>query len=150
MIFKKYRGFLFVTAYYLIGIFLSVITYEIFGHPYIHAPGLHHILFLTFMIGGFILTFISAFNFGGKNHLFHKESIIAHGIILGGVIISLVISFKLTNLKNEISKENQLPSSMIINVNDSIKYVVSDSDTVYMMKFDSIVIDKINLQIPNK
>ena len=38
--------------YYAIGFSLAGLVYLIFGHPYIHAPGLHHIvMFLTLIIG---------------------------------------------------------------------------------------------------
>lgn len=38
--------------YYAIGFSLAGLVYLIFGHPYIHAPGLHHIvMFITLIIG---------------------------------------------------------------------------------------------------
>lgn len=46
------KGFLKSILYYSIGLGLAGISYSIVGHPYIHAPALHHILILLTFIGG--------------------------------------------------------------------------------------------------
>lgn len=46
------KAIIFVIIYYVIGSVLSYITYLIFGHPYIHAPALYHLLIILILFTG--------------------------------------------------------------------------------------------------
>ena len=80
-------GFLKSLLFYLIGVGLAAISHFTIGHPYIHAPALHHlIIFLTFTIGFLWLIFASIRYFAGNR----TESL--RGVMFVNLFISLVFA----------------------------------------------------------
>ncbi len=45
-------GVLYALVFYAAGFFLAGISYLVFGHPYIHAPGIHHVILAVTFAGG--------------------------------------------------------------------------------------------------
>lgn len=138
------KGLLKGLAYYAIGFLTVWLTYTIFGWNYRHAPGLHHIVALLFLLGGagwtlyyFVLTLIglkSKVNFGVFT---------VHIVTILTVVLYLVIDIRsenVTEYKTEpadiitINKDSTTKTSSIVNGN---------GDTLYSLKGDSVLIDKI-------
>ena len=131
-------------AYYAIGLLTAWLTYTIFGWNYRHAPGLHHIVAFLFLLGGagwtlyyFILTLT-----GLKSKV--KFGIFTvHIVIILAVVLYLVIDIRsedVTEFKTDpadiitINKDTATKTSSIVN---------GDGDTLYSVKGDSVLIDKI-------
>jgi len=138
------KGLLKGLAYYAIGFVTAWLTYSIFGWNYKHAPGLHHIVALLFLLGGagwtlyyfvLILTGLkSKVNFG---------VFAVHIVIILTVVLYLVIDIRsedVTEYKTDpadiitINKDTATKTSSIVNGN---------GDTLYSLKGDSVLIDKI-------
>lgn len=138
------KGLLKGLAYYAIGFLTSWLTYTIFGWNYRHAPGLHHIVALLFLLGGagwtlyyFVLTLTglkSKVNFG---------VFAVHIVTILTVVLYLVIDIRnenVTEYKTEpadiitINKDSTTKTSSIVNGN---------GDTLNSLKGDSVLIDKI-------
>lgn len=51
------RGVTYALLYYAAGFVLAGIAYFIFGQPYAHAPGAHHVVLGVTFAGGVIMTF---------------------------------------------------------------------------------------------
>ncbi len=45
-------GVLYALVFYAAGFSLAGISYLVFGHPYIHAPGIHHVILAVTFAGG--------------------------------------------------------------------------------------------------
>lgn len=122
---KFLNGLLKGLLYYALGFLATWLTYIIFGWDYKHAPGLHHIVGLLFLLGGagwtfyyFILTLTglkSRVNFG---------VLAVHVIILLTVVLYVVIdirSEKVTEYKSNpadiitINKDTATKTASIIN-----------------------------------
>ncbi|SEB48561.1 hypothetical protein SAMN04489761_0989 [Tenacibaculum sp. MAR_2009_124] len=56
-------GILKTLKLYGIGFGLAEISYLTIGHPYIHAPGMHHLILFLTLVSGLIWTFISLIKF---------------------------------------------------------------------------------------
>jgi hypothetical protein len=138
------KGLLKGLAYYAIGLLTAWLTYTIFGWNYRHAPGLHHIVALLFLLGGagwtlyyfvLILTGLkSKVNFG---------VFAVHIVTILSVVLYLVIDIRsenVTEYKTEpadiitINKDSTTKTSSIVNGN---------GDTLFSLKGDSVLIDKI-------
>ncbi|MFK5880429.1 MAG: hypothetical protein QM478_13145 [Flavobacteriaceae bacterium] len=86
-------GILQTLAFYIFGLVAAWFIYMIFGNPYIHAPGIHHItIFLTFLIG-FIWMIISLLLFFGK-----KKTDKLKGVIITNLILILIFIMYLSSL----------------------------------------------------
>ncbi len=48
------KGLARAAIYYAIAFALILFTYEIWGHEYIHGPGLHHLIAFLALLGGVI------------------------------------------------------------------------------------------------
>ncbi|WP_299159653.1 hypothetical protein [uncultured Tenacibaculum sp.] len=76
------KGFLHTITFYGIGFSLSGVAYKVFGHPYIHAPGIHHIImFLTFL-SGIVLLSIDLYHYLKNKPSFLKGTIISNILII--------------------------------------------------------------------
>lgn len=56
---------------YVFGFIVSWITYLVVGHPYIHAPGLHHIIGLATILLGIVWGVVAMllYAFRGRNRV---------------------------------------------------------------------------------
>ena len=147
---KIAKGFIKGLLYYATGFVAAWLTYTIFGWEYAHAPGLHHLVALLFLLGGvgwslyyFILTLTglkSKVNFG----LFTVHI----------VMILTVVLFVVIGIKNEESTEYKSNPADIITINKdtatkTASIVNGYGDTLYSLKGDSVVIDKIKSDTTN-
>jgi len=147
---KITKGFIKGLLYYATGFVATWLTYKIFGWEYAHAPGVHHLVALFFLLGGagwslyyFILTLTglkSKVNFG----LFA-----VHFVMVLTVVLYVVI-----DTKSEESTEYKSNPADIITINkDTVTKTASIvngyGDTLYSLKGDSVIIDKIKSDTTN-
>jgi hypothetical protein len=67
-----------------IGFGIAGIAYAIIGNPYIHAPGVHHIILLLTLVTGLIWTLISLVSF-----IFKSKSKKLKGTIITNILVIL-------------------------------------------------------------
>jgi hypothetical protein len=130
--------------YYAIGFILAWLTYLIFGWEYKHAPGLHHIIGILFLLGGagwtlynFVLLMTglkSKVNFG---------ILTIHITTIFAVVLFIAISIS----TDDVTETKTDPKSIItINKNDrsnEASIVDGNGDTLFSKKGDTILIDNI-------
>lgn len=88
-------GILQTLVFYIFGFITSGIIYLIFGHPYIHAPGLHHIAILLMYLIGVIWALISVIYFFSK-----KKTDNLRGIIITNLILIFIFIMYLSVIVN--------------------------------------------------
>jgi hypothetical protein len=137
-------------TYYVIGFLAAWVTYIIFGWDYKHAPGLHHVIALLFLLGGagwtlyyFILTLTglkSKVNFG---------LLTVHIVIILIVVLYLVIDIR----SEDVAKYETDPADIITirkdTATNTASIVKGNGDTLYSLKGDSVLIDKIKNDTTN-
>jgi hypothetical protein len=131
-------------AYYAIGVVAVWLTYTIFGWEYKHAPGLHHIIALLFLLGGagwtlycFILTLTglkSRVNFG---------ILTVHFIAILIVVLYVVIDIRSENVTEYKTDPADIITINKDTTNNTASIVNGNGDTLYSQKDDSVLIDKI-------
>ena len=134
------KGVVYAILYYASGLGLAALVYAIVGHPYIHAPGLHHwLIFLTFG-GGFIWTLAASVKYflGTRNGKLR-------GIMSGNVVA--VLSFALWFYSVVYQDNGHLPEeqdeiSMSQNGDTTILYY--NDNIVYMKVRDSVFLNFID------
>src|SRR6187549_1337495 len=85
------KGFLKSILYYSIGLGLAGLSYSIVGQPYIHAPGLHHIIILLTFIGGFLWLIGAAIQYFTGQRTENLKGIIFTNLVMSlGFILFMV------------------------------------------------------------
>lgn len=141
---SNHKGLIYTVAYYLIGLLISYIVYLIFGWEYIHVPGIHHLTFVLFLIGGLIWGVINIILIFKRKKQFYKESLVVHSIIFGGLIIWILIAFRIVGTPEQNFEKENNSSMTLINKNDTSLLINGMNDTIYFKIKDSIYIDKLN------
>ena len=147
---KFTKGLIKGLLYYGVGFIAAWLTYIIFGWDYKHAPGLHHIVALLFLLGGVGLTlYYLILTLTGLKSKVNIGVFAVHVVMILIVVLYIVIdikSEKVTKYKSDpadiitINKDQATNTSSIINGN---------GDTIYSMKGGSILIDRINSDTTN-
>jgi len=142
------KGFLKTLIYYLIGLGLAGLSYSIVGHPYIHGPGLHHIvIFLTFF-GGFGWLLIAAIQyFNGRK----SENL--RGIIFSNLFMCLCFVLFMAYIIRDATDNRGVEKNehiIIIEESGDTTTMYHDGSPVYMKVKDSVLLNfidstKINL-----
>ena len=137
------KGLTKAAIYYAIAFTLTWLTYHIWGHAYIHGPGLHHLIAFLALIGGAIWTLRGLFRL-----IFHKHDKENLGsLIINVVVVASVVTYFLI----EINKENVAGTTDnkadIITINrdtrtNSSSMVDGLGDTILLKVGDSTIIDK--------
>lgn len=85
-------GIINTLIFYVFGFSSAWVIYLIFGHPYIHAPGLHHIAILLTFLLGLIWAVISTIIYFAKNKTEKLKGIIITNLVLViGFIIFMTV-----------------------------------------------------------
>ena len=135
------KGMLYTLLYYISGLALAGLSYLIVGHPYIHAPGLHHwLIFLTFL-GGFIWALAAT-----VNYLTGTRTPKLRGIIFTNTVA--VVSFVLVlyrilhEERDTVAEEAGDEISMSQNGDTTILY--HNENIIYMKVQDSVLLNFID------
>ncbi len=145
-VFHKNKGLIYTVLYYLIGLFISYIIYLIYGWEYIHAPGYHHMTFILFLFGGVFWSLVNIIQIAKTKKRIHKQSLLIHGLIIGGIVSVLITTVKLSNIENHELNTNKDNSFATISKQDSSIIIVEKNDTIYWKIKDSVLIDKMKIK----
>ncbi|WP_034894732.1 hypothetical protein [Gillisia sp. Hel_I_29] len=132
------KGILKTLLFYVIGFGLAGIAYLIIGNPYIHAPGIHHlILFLTLVVG-LIWMLISLGKF-----IFQKKTLNLKGIIITNSVI-IIGSFLCVTIPIYLDQnsEEKIQSDFVRTekVGNTIKMYHNDN-LIFIKVKDSVLLD---------
>lgn len=144
------KGIIKGLVYYAIGFVTAWLAYIIFGWNYKHAPGIHHIVALLFLLGGagwalyyFVQTLTglkSKVNFG---------VFVVHIVVILTVVLYFVIDIR----SEDVTEYETNPADIIIINKDTVtktsSIVNGKGDTLYSLKGGYVLIDKINNDTTN-
>ena len=137
------KGIIKALLIYIIGFSLAGFVYSIFGHPYIHAPGFHHlIIFLTFIIG-IIWTVISIIYYFSKK----KSSNFGGFILTNSLIIISFFLYLYIDIKEFNSKQDsfEIPNNTLdVKIKGDSTYMTVNDKIVYLKIKDSVIINEID------
>lgn len=82
------RGISLAVAYYLVAALIAYASYKFFGHGYVHAPGVHHIILFLSWLGGVLWTLISLVKrFQGKNVAYYRGTAMANLLVVAAAFV---------------------------------------------------------------
>ncbi len=135
------KGFLKSILYYSIGLGLAGISYAIVGHPYIHAPALHHIIILLTFIGGLLCLVVSAIQYiTGQRTVNLKGIIVTNLVMILG--FTLVMVYIISDTTHNSEFENNQNELTIEESGDTTMY--HSGSPVYMKVEDSVLLNFID------
>ena len=128
--------------YYSIGLGLAGLSYSIVGHPYVHAPGPHHIIILLTFTGGFLWLIGAAIQyFAGQR----TENL--KGVILTNLVMSFgFILFMAYIIHDEMdtSEFERNADKTTIGQSGDTTTMYHDGSPVYMKVRDSVLLNFID------
>ena len=132
------KGILRTLLFYGIGFGIAGISYVTIGHPYIHAPGVHHlILFLTLIIGIiWTLTSIGVFIFKSKTDKL-KGIIIANSIIILSCFLYVAIPIYLDSTEKTFIESDFVRTEV---KGDTTK-LYHNNNLIFIKVKDSVILD---------
>ncbi|WP_412986065.1 hypothetical protein [Pontimicrobium sp. IMCC45349] len=131
------KGIFEALLFYFLGFGIAITTYLIYGHPYIHAPGIHHFIILITLIIGFIWMIISLLFVVIKKNSKHKGMLTVHFTILFSCFLYFYFSIKPFSKKESITESNSVKT---IKKKDSI-LIYHNSNLVFLKVKDSVHLD---------
>ncbi|MEE9408232.1 MAG: hypothetical protein V3V28_09170 [Polaribacter sp.] len=138
------KGILLALSIYFIGFGVAWLIYMIFGHPYIHAPGFHHLMILLTFIVGVIWTIGTILQF----FLTERPKKLKGFIITNLFIITcfiLYISYTLKDInKIDVTEKNEKNEISTEIKGDTIR-IYHNSKVVYLKIKDSVLIENIEI-----
>lgn len=82
------RGVSLTVAYYLLAAFVAYLSYHFIGHPYVHAPAVHHIILFLSWLGGALWTLFSLFKrFQGGNVAYYRGTAMTNLLVLATAFV---------------------------------------------------------------
>lgn len=134
------KGVFYTILYYASGLGLAALSYAIVGHPYIHAPGLHHIvLFLTFA-GGFIFTLLLT-----VKYILETRTWKLRGILLTNMVAILSFILVIYNsLHEEKDSAAERGDEISISENGDTTIMYHNKNIIYMKVKDSVLLNFID------
>ncbi|WMI68234.1 hypothetical protein [Mangrovimonas sp. YM274] len=132
------KGILKTLLFYGIGFGIAGISYAIIGNPYIHAPGVHHlILFLTSIIG-LIWTLISigVYFFKAKTDSL-KGIIITNSLIIISCFLYVSIPIYLNSNQKTFIESNFVRTE----VKGDTTELYHNDNLIYIKVKDSVILD---------
>lgn len=131
-------GIIKTLLFYGIGFGIAGIVYAIIGNPYIHAPGIHHlILFLTLVIG-LIWTLISTgiFFFNAKSEKL-KGIIISNSLIIIGCFLYVGIPIYLDSNEKTFIESDFVRTE----IKGDTTELYHNNNLIYIKVKDSVILD---------
>lgn len=134
------KGVLFTLIYYAAGLGLAALAYAVVGHPYIHAPGLHHwLIFLTFA-GSFTWTLAAL-----VKYISGTRTAKLKGILLTNALA--VVSFILviyTILREEGEGVTEVREEISMSKNGDTTILYHNDNIIHMKVRDSVLLNFID------
>ena len=143
---KFKKGLITGLLFYAVGFISAWSAYLIFGWSYKHAPGLHHIIGLLFLLGGAMWTlFYLILILTGLRSKVNFGILTIHLLAIFSFVLFLFIDIR----KEDEYKTETAPADLItINKDEkrNASWVINaGGDTLYSKIHDSVLIDKLNI-----
>ncbi|AUC79950.1 hypothetical protein CW736_11505 [Nonlabens sp. MB-3u-79] len=124
--------------FYGIGFGIAGIVYLIIGHPYIHAPGIHHFILLLTVLIGLIWTIISL-----AIYFFKEKTKTLSGFILTNLIIIIGCALYIeAPLYLDSKKKNNVPTEFIkTEVTGDTTKIYHNENLIFIKVKDSVLLD---------
>lgn len=137
------KGLIRAIVYYAVAFSLTWLTYLIFGHSYIHGPGLHHLIGFLAWVGGAIWIVIGLIRLLLNRHdRRNLGSLIVNVVAISSIVICFVIDINLEEVAEAPSnKADIITINRDTNMNSS-SIVDGLGDTILLKVGDSTIIDK--------
>jgi hypothetical protein len=135
-------GFIRSALYYLIGLGLAALSYATMGHPYIHAPGLHHLIILITFAGGFLYLVLATVQYYKGPRKIALKGIIFTNLFMSlgfGLYIAYIIID--TNYDAEFEKN---VGRIIIEESGDTTTMYNEGSPVYVKVKDSVLLNFID------
>jgi hypothetical protein len=136
------KGFLKALIYYLGGLGFSGLSYSIVGHPYIHAPGLHHIIILLTFIGGFLWLVVAAIQYFTRQRTENLKGIILTNLCMSFGFILFMAYIIRDAPENSEFEENT--DKITTEESGDTTTMYHDGSPVYMKLKDSVLFNFID------
>ena len=137
-----HKGFLKLILYYSIGLGLAGLSYSIVGHPYIHAPGLHHIIILLTFIGGFLWLSVTGIQYFIGQRTENLKGIILTNLVMSlGFVLFMVYIIRGATDNSEFEKNED---KITIEESGDTTTMYHDWSPVYMKLKDSVLLNFID------
>ena len=137
------KGVFRAAIYYAIAFALTWLTYQIWGHTYIHGPGLHHLIgFLALVVGAiWIVVGVIRLLLNTQD----KRNI--GSLIVNVVVVTSIVTYFIIDINRETASEPTTNEADIITINqdtstNSSSIVDGLGDTILLKVGDSTIIDK--------
>jgi len=132
------KGILISLLYYGLGFGIAGLAYAIIGHPYIHAPGVHHLILLLTLVIGIIwtVTSIGFFFLKAKSDKL-KGIIITNSIIILSCFLYVAIPIYIDSQEKTTVESEKVHTE----INGDTTKLFHNDNLIYMKVKDSIIID---------
>lgn len=137
------KGLIRAVIYYAVAFSLTWLTYQIWGHTYIHGPGLHHLIGFLALVGGAIWIIVGVIKL-----LLNKQNKRNIGsLIINVIVVTSVVTYFMFDINRETASETTTNKADIITINqdtstNSSSIVDGLGDTILLKVGDSTIIDK--------
>jgi hypothetical protein len=129
-------------AYYLIGFFITWLVYKLSGTPYAHRPNLYHLVGLLVLFIGLVLSVLAIASLSKKQG--HIGALLIHILVIGGSILRFVFEVNRESTVNVTTKPEDILTINKDTVNKTGSLINGAGDTMFYIKNDSVLIDRIN------
>ena len=132
------KGILKTLIFYGIGFGLAGLVYLIIGHPYLHAPGFHHLILVLTLIGGLLWTVRILFTFLSKERTNENKGI----LITSSLILISSFLYVAVPILSESDKEyDGVAESLKTEIKGDTTYIYHNGNPVYIQVKDSVLLD---------
>ena len=140
------KGLIRTISYYAVGFASVYLSYVIFGHQYIHGPGLHHLIGFLVLLGGVIWIVYSLIRllYNGYDKI-NLGSLIVNLIVISGAVIYFSIEINKETGAETITNKEDIITIYKDSSTNSATVVNGLGDTLILKVGDSTIIDKTNL-----
>jgi hypothetical protein len=128
-------------AYYVVGFFITWLVYKLSGTPYAHGPNLYHLVGLLVLFIGLVLGVLAIASLNKKKG--HIGALLIHVLVIGGFVLWLAYEVNKESTVDVTTKPEDILTINKDTVNKTGSLINGAGDTIFYIKNDSVLIDKI-------